>query len=132
MEPLLQAGFAIQIHTLLAVVGFVVGCVQLLLPKGTSLHRVLGWIWVVALAIVSVSSFWIQELMPVGPFWGFSPIHLLSVFVLYNLWAGVRAARSADVARHKRHMVMTFIGGILIAGAFTFVPGRLLHEVFMQ
>jgi uncharacterized membrane protein len=31
---------------------------------------------------------------------------------------------------HRFAMVSLYVGGILIAGAFTFVPGRLMYRVF--
>ena len=38
-------------------------------------------------------------------------------------------ARRGDIARHKRAMIGTYVGAILIAGAFTLVPGRIMHAV---
>jgi uncharacterized membrane protein len=32
---------------------------------------------------------------------------------------------------HRRCMLYTYIGGLIIAGIFTFMPGRLLFKVFV-
>jgi len=42
----------------------------------TPLHRLLGKIWMVLMVITSLSSFFIHQ---IDLFYGFSPIHLLSI-----------------------------------------------------
>jgi uncharacterized membrane protein len=39
------------------------------------------------------------------------------------------AARRHMVANHRRHMLGLFLGALVIAGAFTFWPGRIMHAV---
>jgi uncharacterized membrane protein len=89
-------------------------------------HRTIGWIWVALMAAVAVSSFWIHQIRLVGPF---SPIHLLSIFALAMLPLGIWRAQRHDVARHRRVMVATFTGALVIAGLFTLLPGRIMHTV---
>lgn len=69
--------------------------------------------------------------MPSGVFWGYSPIHLLSIFVLVQITRGVYFARIGNILGHKKCMTYTYIGGLIIAGTFTFYPGRLLYKVFI-
>jgi uncharacterized membrane protein len=126
LAPLLAATPVIQVHALAAMAAFVLGLVQFAAPKGTLPHRTIGWIWVALMAMVAVSSFWIHELRIVGPF---SPIHLLSIFTLVTLPLAVLAAHRHQVARHRRAMIAIFVGGLLVAGAFTFVPGRIMYAV---
>jgi|SRR5688572_317704 uncharacterized membrane protein len=126
LAPLLAATPVIQVHALAAMAAFVLGLVQFAAPKGTLPHRTIGWIWVALMATVAVSSFWIHELRIVGPF---SPIHLLSIFTLVTLPLAVLAAHRHQVARHRRAMIAIFVGGLLVAGAFTFVPGRIMYAV---
>jgi uncharacterized membrane protein len=45
------------------------------------------------------------------------------------VWA-VRAAKNGLVSRHRTAMMMLYIFGLLLAGAFTFSPGRVIHAVF--
>lgn len=124
--PLLAAPIGTAIHAFAALAAFVIGIVQFVLPKGSGLHRALGWTWVALMAWVALSSFSIHFLRQFGPF---SFIHLISIYVLAMLPVGVLAARRHDVAKHRRVMISMFAGALVVAGAFTFMPGRLMHEV---
>ena len=55
--PLVNAAPAIQLHAFVAMAAFGLGLVQLVAPKGTIPHRTIGWIWVLLMLTVSVSSF---------------------------------------------------------------------------
>jgi len=124
--PLLQASPAIQIHTAAASGAFLLGLVQFALPKGTTRHRITGWIWVGLMVIVSVTAFSIHELRLWGPW---SPIHLLAIFTLVMLPVAVLHARRHRVLRHKFSMIGIFVGALVIAGLFTLVPGRIMYAV---
>ena len=82
--------------------------------------------------IICLTSFWIKEVMPNGIFWGYSPIHLLSVFVIIQISLGVHFARVGNISGHKKCMTYTYVGGLLIAGAFTFYPSRLLYKIWVE
>ena len=111
----------------MAAFGLVV--IQLVAPKGTLPHRTLGWIWVALMAVVAVSSFWIHQIRMFGPSSSKlrSPIHLLSIFTLVVLPLGVWRAHRHDVRGHRRIMIFTFSGALVIAGLFTLLPGRIMH-----
>jgi uncharacterized membrane protein len=126
LAPLLDAMRPIPLHAFAAMAAFVLGVVQLAAPKGTLPHRTLGWIWVGLMAAVAISSFWIHQIRLVGPW---SPIHLLSIFTLVMLPLGVWRAHRHDVNAHRRTMIGIFTGALVIAGLFTFVPGRIMHTV---
>ena len=126
LAPLLEAAPAIPLHAFAATAAFVLGLVQFAAPKATLPHRTIGWIWVLLMAVVAASSFWIHQIRLVGPF---SPIHLLSIFTLVMLPLAVWRAHTHRVADHRRIMIMTFIGALVIAGLFTLVPGRIMHRV---
>jgi uncharacterized membrane protein len=98
LAPLLEAPGTIPLHAFAAMAAFALGIVQFAAPKGTLPHRTIGWIWVLLMFVVAISSFWIHEIRLVGPF---SPIHLLSIF----------------------------FGALVVAGLFTFLPGRIMHAV---
>jgi uncharacterized membrane protein len=102
LAPLLEASPTIQIHAFAAMGAFMLGAVQLGAPKGTLPHRIVGSIWVLLMLVVTISAFFIHELRIWGPW---SPIHLLAIFTLVMLPA------------------------LVIAGLFTFVPGRIMHAV---
>jgi uncharacterized membrane protein len=126
LAPLLDAAPQIPLHAFAAMAAFVLGLIQFAAPKGTLPHRTIGWIWVVLMAAVAVSSFWIHQIRLLGPF---SPIHLLSIFTLAMLPFGVWFAHRHRVADHRRVMVLMFTGALVIAGLFTLLPGRIMHTV---
>jgi len=126
LAPLLEASPAIQLHAFAAMGAFVLGLTQFALPKGTFRHRVAGGIWVALMLTVCVSSFFINQIR----LWGeWSPIHLLSIFTLVMLPLAVWFAHRHAVDRHKWTMAGIFLGALVIAGIFTFVPGRIMHAV---
>jgi uncharacterized membrane protein len=128
---LLNASPFIKVHLVMAVMAFFLGAWQLFGRKGTALHKTLGKAWVAMMFIVSLSSFWIKELMPGSVAWGFSPIHLLSLLVITQIALGLYFARVGNIVGHQRCMTYTYVGGLIIAGVFTFLPGRLLYEAFV-
>jgi uncharacterized membrane protein len=126
LAPLLDAAPAIPVHAFAAMAAFVLGVVQLAAPKGTLPHRTLGWIWVLLMLSVAISSFWIHQIRRVGPW---SPIHLLSIFTLVTVPLAVWRAHQHRVADHRRIMTLVFSGALVIAGLFTLLPGRIMHAV---
>jgi uncharacterized membrane protein len=42
---------------------------------------------------------------------------------------GVWRAHRHEVAGHRRVMILTFGGALVVAGLFTLVPGRIMHGV---
>jgi uncharacterized membrane protein len=126
LAPLLAASPAIQVHAFAALAAFALSAAQLAAPKGTIPHRLFGWLWAGLMLTVVLSSFFIHEIRLWGPW---SPIHLLSIFTLIMLPLAVWRARRHDVFRHRRAMVGLFAGVPVIAGIFTFMPGRIMHAV---
>ena len=126
LAPIAQAPLVIRVHLLLALGAFAVATFQILGPKGTGLHRVLGWIWVVFMAVVAISSFFIHVINPDG----FSLIHLLSVVTLIALPVMVYAARRRNVKLHKSVATRLYLFALVGAGLFTLFPGRLIWRVF--
>ena len=126
LNPLLDAPWVIQTHAFSAIAAFTIGIVQLAAPKGTIPHRLIGWSWTALMLSVAVSSFFIHQIRLWGPW---SPIHLLSILVLVTLPLAVLHARRQEVRQHRTAMLMLFSGALVIAGAFTFLPGRIMHAV---
>lgn len=125
LSLLLEAPLAIRIHVLGAISALVIGTVLLIGVKGTRVHRTLGWSWVVAMGATAVSSFFIHRINPDG----FSFIHLISGWSVIALPMAVHAARKHRVKAHRRGMVGLFVGGLLVAGALSFLPGRLMWQL---
>ena len=126
LAPLTNAPVPIQLHAYAALAAFALGIVQLAAPKGTIPHRALGYLWLSLMLGVAVSAFWIHEIRLWGPW---SPIHLLAIYTLAMLPLGLYFARGHNVRGHQRTMLGLFFGALIIAGAFTLLPGRLMHKV---
>ena len=75
---------------------------------------------------VAVTSFWIHEIRQFGDY---SLIHVLSVSVIVSVPMALAAARSGHVARHKNIMLSVFFFALIVAGAFTLLPGRIMYRV---
>ena len=126
LAPLLAAPVVVGLHALAAVLAFLLGLVQILAPKGTPSHRALGWVWSGLLGSVAASSFFIHTIRSIGPF---SVIHALSLFTLAMLPLALLHARRHRVRAHGVAMTLLFTGALVVAGAFTLWPGRLMHAV---
>lgn len=96
--------------------------VMLLRPRGDKRHRMLGWTWASSMALAAALSFGIRQLNHGG----FSLIHVLSVFTLFQVPVIVISARNHDIKRHRRSVRGMVTGALLIAGFFTFPFGRLM------
>lgn len=127
IEPLAAASMAVKIHVTGALSAFGIGGVLLAAPKGMRLHKTLGWSWVIAMAVTAVSSFFLTGLMGSS----FSPIHALSAWTMIGLPFGIAAIRRQNIREHRQSMTGMFVGGILIAGLFSFLPGRLMWQIFV-
>jgi uncharacterized membrane protein len=122
----------VQIHVATVLPAFLLGTWQIFASmKGAHPHRVAGYIYLALMTVTSLTALFIHEVMPDAPF-GFSPIHLLIPVTLLGIFGAIYGARTHRVTLHKYAMIGTYVGGILVAGAFTFVPGRILHAVFFD
>ena len=129
LDLLAAAPTAIQIHVAAALTALAIGTALLIGIKGTRVHRTLGWVWVLAMGTTAISSFFIHAINPAGPA-GLSLIHLLSGWTVVGLPMAVYAARRHRVQTHRRAMTSMFVGGLIVAGMLTFMPGRLMWAVF--
>ncbi|MDE0192488.1 MAG: DUF2306 domain-containing protein [Gammaproteobacteria bacterium] len=115
------------IHLVTVVPCFFIGAWLLLRRKGTTVHKRWGRVYVVLILATAV----VTLPMPaeVGPrvFDRFGLIHLFSVLVLVSVPAAIYGIRRRNIRAHRNHMVGVYLGGIVIAGTFALMPGRLLH-----
>src|ERR1700744_2299544 len=130
LEPLLHAPPAIQFHVATVVPAVVLGTWQIFFSRrGTTLHRVVGYIYLTLMSVTALSTLWIHRLMPDKPFWGFSPIHLLIPLVFYGVYGALRGAWTHRIQLHRRAMIILYATAIVVTGLFTLVPGRIMHAV---
>ncbi len=118
--------FAIKFHLMTILAAFLIGCVLFAGVKGDTLHRALGWAWVILMTSSAASSFFIHTINPHG----LSFIHALSAWVVVAAPFGLYLAKRHHVQAHRRMMTGLFLFGLGVAGAFTFLPGRLMFQMF--
>jgi uncharacterized membrane protein len=100
---------------------------MLLRRRGDRLHRRLGWLWVSAMALTAILTFWIRGLNQGSLSW----IHILSAWTLVQVPLIVWAARAHNHRRHRNAVRGMVAGALIIAGIFTFPFDRLLgHWLF--
>jgi uncharacterized membrane protein len=113
LEPLLAAPFAIQLHAIAAVTAMGLGALILFRPKGTALHKALGRLWAGLMLVVATSALFINE------------IRLTYAGIGFGIWE----IRHGRVEAHQAAMKSTYLGALLLTGAFTLLPGRRMHDV---
>ena len=127
LTPLLEAGIIIQAHALSASIAFLLGPIIFYGRKGTRMHKRLGKLWALAMALAIFSSGFIWQIQMVGPF---SPIHILTVLGAWGLLSGINHARKGRISRHQASMKGLYFWALGVAGVFTFMPGRVMGRMF--
>jgi uncharacterized membrane protein len=121
MPDALRKG-AVITHLATVFLALPLGISQLVLPKGTIRHRTVGYIWCALMTVTAIVSFAVHEINPAG----LSFIHLFSILTLVLVPIIIFTARTGRVAQHQRSVLGLMLGGLVIAGLFTFIPGRAL------
>jgi len=130
LAPALNANLPIQIHLATVLPAFVIGTYLIFFSaKGAPHHRALGYLYLSLMTITSITALFIHQVNPGGPF-GFSPIHLFVPLTLFGVVGAVVGARTHNIKRHRNAMLSVYVGGLLIAGSLTLLPGRIMHRVF--
>jgi uncharacterized membrane protein len=124
LAPLLASPATVVFHAFAATVALLLGAAVLFLRKGTTIHRALGSIWAATMMVVAGVSLTMTGINPGH----FSAIHLLSVLTLVSIPYAIWMRRRGNIAAHAWAMSANY-AGLLIAGAFTFTPGRVMHAV---
>lgn len=122
----------IYIHAFFALTAVPLGLYIFFTKKGTSKHTFFGRIWVAWLLTISLTAIFIQEISP-GQY---SLIHLLIPLtigtLIYSIWS-IRKFKQTDLHKYKyshmASMVGVYVGALILAGAFTLMPGRLFYEI---
>ena len=130
LAPLLAAPLAVKIHVATVIPAFLIGTYQIFLSrKGAPLHRALGLVYLGLMTVTAIAAIFVHALMPNGPFFGLSPVHLFVPLTLFGVYGALRGAATHNIAMHRGAMLGVYIGGILIAGSLAFLPGRIMHAV---
>ena len=125
----------IYIHAFFALMAVPLGLYIFLTKKGTAKHKFFGRIWVAWLLTISVTAVFIQEITP-GEY---SFIHLLIPLtigsLIYSIW-NIRKFKKTALQKYKyshmSSMIGVYVGALILAGAFTLMPGRLFYEILFR
>lgn len=132
LDPLLEAPLVIKTHAFAAIAALVLGVIQLLAPKGTMPHKTVGAVWIVLMIVTAASAYFIRRpTTDVSFFAGMTPIHLFIPLTAFGIVGGLYHLISGGsrLKDHARPFIGIFIGGLVVAGALAFFPGRIMHAV---
>lgn len=118
------------VHLATVVPCFVIGTLLLVIRKGTRIHVGFGRVYMILMLFTATVTLFMPA--KVGPtiLDHFGWIHSFSFLTIYTVPTAYLAIKRGNVKAHKRKMILLYFGAIIIAGGFTFVPGRYLHELF--
>jgi uncharacterized membrane protein len=116
---------AVQGHLACALAALVLGPLVLWSRKGSPLHRRAGYLWVALMLGAATTSVFIRDYR-LPNIAGFTPIHLFTVITFTGIGGAMVAVLRGRITAHRRAMQQVYIGGCLVAGAFTLLPGRFL------
>ena len=127
LTPFLTAAPHIQLHAIAALLALFLGPIALYRTRRDRLHKVVGYVWMLAMLTAVLSSFAISNFGVIGPV---SPIHLLSVLALWSLWRGIVTIRAGQVAAHHATLRSLYWRGVIVAALFNFMPtGRVVNRM---
>lgn len=117
------------LHLATILPAFVLGTISFVLKKGTNTHKIIGRLYMLLMLFTAI----VTLFMPahVGPqvLNHFGWIHLFSILTIYTVPTAYFAIKKGNIKVHKHKMIGLYVGAILIAGAFTFMPGRYMHNL---
>lgn len=121
LAPYFQASSIIQFHVFFAAIALFLGPFVLWRRRRDPVHKIAGYIWVVAMGTAAGSALFIpSHFSPIG----LGPIHVLSLFTFWGLYVAMAAIFRRDIKTHEETMKNLYARGVCLAGAFNFLPGR--------
>ena len=112
----------ITLHAVAALTAVLLGPVQILRRRRDRAHRVIGAVWVSAIVVTSVSSFWIAPD-------GFSWLHGLAIWTLVCMIAAIVGIRRGSVPVHRGFMIGSYLGTLTAFAVASLVPSRLIPQL---
>jgi uncharacterized membrane protein len=127
LAPIAAAPLAIKIHLATVLPAFAIGTWLIFFStKGARWHRALGAVYLSLMTVTAIAAFFIRSINSGG----FSLVHLFIPLTLFGVFGAIWNVRRGDIKGHRNAMLGLYVGGLLIAGGLTLLPGRLLHHVF--
>ena len=126
-SPFLTASPAVQIHVVAALVSIALIPPVLWRVRRDGWHKKLGYVWICAMVVTAISSFWISG---IGVFGRFSPLHLLAVLSLVTMGVAIYWAIKRNIHAHQRALRNLSTYGLGIPSVLNFLPGRTFSNAF--
>ena len=115
---------ALALHMATIIPAIPLGAYVLFVKKGGPRHRLLGRIWLGLMLVSAIATIFIRNLNQGH----FSWIHLLTLLSLAMVPRAYLAARRRDFTTHRKVVLWFYVSALLIAGLFTFLPGRTMWQ----
>ena len=106
---------------------FLIGTFLFFVHKGTPMHKLWGRLYMILILLTGAITLFMPAKVGPSLFGHFGFIHLFSISVFYSVPAANFAIRKGRIRLHRSIMIGLYVGGLLIAGSFAFMPGRMLH-----
>jgi uncharacterized membrane protein len=130
LAPLLAASFTVKLHVFTVVPAFFLGTWLIFFSrKGARRHRAVGYVYLALMTVTAIAALFIHQIPAIDIVHGFGPIHLFSIVTLSGVAGALRGAWTHNIRMHRASMLGVYIGGLLIAGTFAFLPGRIMHAL---
>ena len=114
--------FWVRLHILTVLPALPLGAWLFFAPKGTRLHRRLGQLWCLLMFVTAISTIFIREINEGSLSW----IHLFTALTLFGVPSAIWLAWQKNIKQHVSTLTGLYIGALLIAGGFAFLPGRIM------
>ena len=119
----------VQVHSVAGLLALGLTPLVLWRQRRDRLHKIFGYVWVGALAVLALSSFGISGL---GTFGWLSPLHGLAVLTLGTLFVAIRAVIKGDAMTHEQSMRNLATFGLGLPMVLNFLPGRTFSRGFFE
>lgn len=128
LDLLVAEPFQVLLHLFTVVPAFFLGTWLIFCSaKGGRWHRLLGHLYMTLMVVTALAALFVQRLHPGQWSW----IHVLVPVTLAAVARAYWAARVGNVRAHRNAMVGLYVGGLVLAGVLTFMPGRLMFRMFV-
>lgn len=118
------------IHLATVVPCVFIGAALFIMKKGTPIHKMSGRVYMILMLITATVTLFMPAKVGGTILNHFGFIHLFSLLTFQSIPRSYFAIKKGNVKAHRNSMIGLYVGAILIAGAFTFTPGRYLHTLF--
>ena len=126
LAPVADAPIAVKVHLATVIPAFVIGTWLIFFSvQGERWHRARGSAYLALMVVTAVAAFFIRSIDPGR----LSFIHLFIPLTIFGVVSALWNVRRGNINGHRNAMLGLYIGGLLIAGGLTLLPGRLLHRV---